>query len=781
MLKKLIQLILENPSHLVKLIQLTGFTFFFNILVLFLLLLNDQLLDILYHANDTLLRSLLVSLGVLNFSLTSWFTARLIIWYCVPGTSLHLNDTLSENSLDVQKTAVSPILITWLPRFYALLTPLCAAIFLAIKAQWNLACFMFLAGTLAFVFTIFRRQYCRHLARVLLITMMIFSAIILILAYWKIGWLASLSNPGFIIFWGLANVLLGLTILAYTFHLFIGQPHRPAKIGLLVIGISLIPQVFAKWIAFISGGALLYNSLLILYGILFLCFFIVQLRRVWHYIQHYIQKKQQEETLTWQAPHKKLRTIVSFITILLIGSLFLPNQQQPFFTLTENHQVPQLIHNSETIKAPYASMKQAWDFYKQHLKKMDTTTHSQPKKRPVLFVLSQGGGLRAGYWSNVILQKLKNEYPDIDQHIFMLSGVSGGSVGNAFYIAHVNENTQRQPLEAMEEDHLSRVTISFLYNDLLFRFFPLSLSKNLMTDRARYLQISWEKSSPALNQGLRQMYLTAQKEERWLPLWLSMGTLQETGQRVVTSPVTLESDIFPDVQDYFALNDYHLQQEKNLTHFDISLSAAALNAARFPYITPPGALYSEIKTTSQDKKSTDSKSIIRRHILDGGYFDNFGSEVIQDWLRYLTSTPHALSLNEQTELQPVVIIIDNNLKRTDDPVLQTQRHAHMNSNSWILREITSPLQGLIQTRSGHTIKSIENFNAIEDIKVFRFSLLSMKDEPSHCAEGLPNTSRDVPLGWWLSETAEAYMKNIDTCKNHENNRKEFTRLKALFE
>jgi hypothetical protein len=51
------------------------------------------------------------------------------------------------------------------------------------------------------------------------------------------------------------------------------------------------------------------------------------------------------------------------------------------------------------------------------------------KTYPVIVVAAQGGGVYAAYHSALSLARLYDSCPEVVDHIFVLSGVSGGALG----------------------------------------------------------------------------------------------------------------------------------------------------------------------------------------------------------------------------------------------------------------------------------------------------------------------------------------------------------------
>ena len=56
-------------------------------------------------------------------------------------------------------------------------------------------------------------------------------------------------------------------------------------------------------------------------------------------------------------------------------------------------------------------------------------------RAPFIIVATAGGGSRAGYWTASVLGYLQDERPIFKDHLFAISGVSGGSLGAAVFRA----------------------------------------------------------------------------------------------------------------------------------------------------------------------------------------------------------------------------------------------------------------------------------------------------------------------------------------------------------
>ena len=254
---------------------------------------------------------------------------------------------------------------------------------------------------------------------------------------------------------------------------------------------------------------------------------------------------------------------------------------------------------------------------------------------PLVLVATAGGASRAAYWTTKVLAQIEQDHPGFHKYIFAISSVSGGSLGTIVYRTMLNDvvmdnisdphdwscpkvmskatkhNLVHCGLSVIDHDFLAPTFLTGLYPDLTQRFLPGSL----LPDRAAALERSWEEAwrstMPAASVGLDRPFHSLWTEETWLPALIINGTSEKTGRRIITSNLLIEDDRFTDALDYFTkINPY----------FDIAVSTAAHNSARFPYIDAAGTL------------ETSSEGIDDR-IVDGGYFENFGAGSIYDLLR----------------------------------------------------------------------------------------------------------------------------------------------------
>ena len=120
---------------------------------------------------------------------------------------------------------------------------------------------------------------------------------------------------------------------------------------------------------------------------------------------------------------------------------------------------------------------------------------------------------------------------------------------------------------------------------------------------------------------------------------------------------------------------------------DVSLSTAAHNSARFPLISPPGAVRNR------------QNQVIDR-IVDGGYIDNYGALTALE----LAQAIHAI----EPKLAPFVLAVSND--PDEDPDLNPLDAP----DGAFLSDIMVPVKAIMSARSGHGRLAMGQVEAILD-------------------------------------------------------------------
>ena len=244
--------------------------------------------------------------------------------------------------------------------------------------------------------------------------------------------------------------------------------------------------------------------------------------------------------------------------------------------------------------------------------------HNRPY--PVFIVAAQGGGSYAATSASAFLARLQDLCPAFAQHVFVISGVSGGSVGASFFQSLVadqpltTDSCPEQgavatagagPLESrvarlVRDDHLSPL-LGYVAADVM----------GLRTDRAVGLEqsLTYSERKHEDTGRLAATFASHWSPEKAAPALVLNSTWADTGYTVAFAPFTLGT-----IRNgaLFTFADDHIRGPA--TADDVTVARAAVVSARFPGVVPAYTLPSPVDPT------------IRRNFVDGAYADNSGSE-----------------------------------------------------------------------------------------------------------------------------------------------------------
>ena len=344
---------------------------------------------------------------------------------------------------------------------------------------------------------------------------------------------------------------------------------------------------------------------------------------------------------------------------------------------------------SEQKTIPRQSLDEAlnkWlnDLYDQRRNYLPKRTEDGPIH--VYFVNTEGGGIRAAYWTAIVLDRLRKD-ETFAPRTFSYSGVSGGSVGmavdRACQLAVVyGPNKRNECIDKFgKADLLSSLVSGWLFEDVVAQIIPTSwcsssgcgfLSRAVLFERSlrnsvRYMDIGVVSS--------REMLVREQGNIHEPYLFLN-STWVESGDRAIASEINIEGKeidkgiYFPRAIDQ--LEALKPDRVKNIFTPDLALATAAHNSARFPFVNAIGAVKRENCPLKSDKGN------LCGHLADGGYFDNSGghttAEILQALARCLAHQGNCQGLDKdkagwlKKNLVPQVIMIrngvDESLQRT---------------------------------------------------------------------------------------------------------------------
>lgn len=250
---------------------------------------------------------------------------------------------------------------------------------------------------------------------------------------------------------------------------------------------------------------------------------------------------------------------------------------------------------------------------------------------PLFFILADGGASRSGYWVASVLGKFHDETNGkFDDHLFCLSGASGGSVGNAAYfdMLYNKKELGGQSYQQSAQNYLKNDFLSYTLGHMLGPdFFRPLLPKffQIKYDRAGALEEVMEESvEDSLwhkKMAVQFSSLTPVAEKSYLPiLCINTTRMQDGGPGVISNiKINDSANTFGKRIDLVSLLNNDM---------DINLSTAMVMGARFPYVSPAGRIDQHLKKIN----SPGEDSIINHYFVDGGYFDNSGAGVVHEMI-----------------------------------------------------------------------------------------------------------------------------------------------------
>lgn len=349
-----------------------------------------------------------------------------------------------------------------------------------------------------------------------------------------------------------------------------------------------------------------------------------------------------------------------------------------------------------------------------------------PGPQPVFIVATEGGGVRAAYWTALVLAKLQMAYPAFAQHTYGISSVSGGSLGAAVFSGMLLHppppgSTFVSTADAVvKQDYLAPAVIALLQPDLLQRVNPLPHPWGF-PDRAKALEQAWERAwkSQTGTSTFSEGFLATFSGVRQ-PRMLINGTLVKTGQRIITSTLSIRHNEFPDSVDTFDYLD------------ELPVSTAVDMSTRFTYVTPAGTL-----------RDREGREVDR--VVDGGYFENSGAATALDLVNHMPGR----------DWYPVLIVI----RAAKLPMNQHVRplgaeYVDKSPPKNFAYETLSPVRAMLATRDAHARVVLKQLaDRVTEIARERGATLPVVAD--FCVEEHPDVP--LPLGWALSERARRTM------------------------
>lgn len=298
---------------------------------------------------------------------------------------------------------------------------------------------------------------------------------------------------------------------------------------------------------------------------------------------------------------------------------------------------------------------------------------------PMVFVLCDGGGARSARWVTDVLGQMDSlSNGGFRQHLFTLSGASGGSVGNLVYHALLQRGVAPERIGQEADlvtgaDLLSFTVARWMGSDLLNLLFP-PLGDTLvgdwrpLEDRAAGVEDALIRAGRIARLALDTPMATGFAQH--LPLLCINTTRVQDARPAVIASFNLTGDsAFSGRLDVLAGLP---------AGSAISMAASAVLSARFPYVTPGGSVPQ--RTCDDHGQCTGLRSDL---FVDGGYFDNSGAGLVKEMLVELECSQELWPLYQW--FRPVVLHISNG----DPGPTEPQR---VNS---VVNDLLAPVQTIV--------------------------------------------------------------------------------------
>lgn len=419
---------------------------------------------------------------------------------------------------------------------------------------------------------------------------------------------------------------------------------------------------------------------------------------------------------------------------------------------------------------PRAQRPNVTERYRAWSKALTTKYGASPQ--PVFIVVTEGGGIRAAYWTAAVLTALHDQLPHFSDHVFAISGVSGGSVGATTYAALLatpslaRQRLRPEALHALRSDALAPTLAAMLQPDLAQRFLPWPV----LPDRAAALEGAWEygwrsravtgttmaerfklwlhRSTPVappphLDDGFLKVF--GAKNETLFPSLFLNSTIVEKGARAIVSNLRIDSWRLknraddPEPSEFASAYDVLAELEG-----DVKISTAAHFSARFPYVSPAGTIRAphfgskmlprpKNESTCVDCGDSAKPAPCRScnenccHLVDGGYFENSGAVTAAEIIATVRQA------GGPANLFPVVLLISAT-KSPLPPYVPQQR----------VGEVTTPPTALYDARDGRGDLAVAQLKRAMAAPVLQLP-------HSYIDFVLTERATVLPLGWALAE------------------------------
>jgi hypothetical protein len=341
--------------------------------------------------------------------------------------------------------------------------------------------------------------------------------------------------------------------------------------------------------------------------------------------------------------------------------------------------------------------------------------------RYLVFVAANGGGIQASAWTAEVLTRFVEDCRRIDPSangcenaIALISGVSGGSVGTMYFVDGRYGVQDLSDADERIRASARKSSLSFVAGGLVFNDFPRNIpgvTRGSESDRGKQLARGWIENKKRVDceyllkhdRVCDEAALSTQLSGRlseWgrdltgetrRPAVIFNSTLVETGQRLLFTTTRFITP-YTDGADRMTFRDFAGENA------DIDVVEAVRLSASFPYVTPAANM-------------REGKGVQGHHVVDGGYFDNYGLMSVRD---FLDESFEGVRFDRERPPKIVIIQIygDEVLR---PPEKEGERVKRFDNLEW-LTQVFAPLGTLLSVRqTGQYTRNQEACRAIEEI------------------------------------------------------------------
>jgi hypothetical protein len=329
----------------------------------------------------------------------------------------------------------------------------------------------------------------------------------------------------------------------------------------------------------------------------------------------------------------------------------------------------------------------------------------------VILVAANGGGIQAAAWTAQVLEGLGQDSPAFAASVRLISSVSGGSLGSACYTYKQAYPKAQDAFLAASKSSLDEVAWGLSWPDFISSVFPWIT--NGWLGRGRALEKAWirncqsdEYPNAFLDRPLSDW--NAGVRSGTLPAVIMNATLVETGQRLLFGTTRFTES----ANGRARVDAADLHGAPN----DVAAVTAARLSASFPLVTPASR--------------SDAKGL-QPHVVDGGYYDNYGMATLVEWL------DEALCADNQS-VRSVLVIQIHGAPVTSDSSAQPDK---LSDRGWFF-QMGAPLATMNNVRGAAQI-------AHNDLELGQMQHRWRGKVPLHSVT-MEFPDQDAPLSWHLT-------------------------------